>query len=128
MKDDLLKLKSDNGDYIEDVWWKYNWSAEYELSDEMIHILTLALDSFIDKVYFEYENLNEKELLHCFREEVKILEKICSWLERDAFYDYGGLNDYFISIVSCFDFFVREKYMNDVESVYDCINGKPFKK
>ena len=129
MREKLLGLKSTvNNDIMEDVWWKYNWSAYNLLSEDTIHKLSEALDYFIDTVYKDYELYTEEKLLHDIKMQVQQLCIIYPDLLEDGMglYDYGGLNDYFVDIVSCFPFYVKEKYRSDIECLYDCINGKPF--
>ena len=53
------------------------------------------------------------------------LYKIHFPLREDDFgiYDYGGLNDFFIDIVENFQFYKREKYRNETDMLFDCLNG-----
>ena len=129
MKDKLLTLKStENRSMMQDVWWKYNWSADNQLPDAMIRKLSESLDMFIDIVYQDYELYTEEKLAMHIKAQVRELCKICPQLLQDnlGLYDYGGLNDYFINVIECFPFYIKDKYRNNNECLYDCINGKPF--
>ena len=127
MRDDLIKMKSNmKMSSVNDVWWKYNWSADYELPEEMVKILSMALDDFLDRIYNDYYKYSEELLLEEFKNEVKLLCCIYSDLLNDGagLYDYGGLNDFFIDIIEKFPFYKKAKYRGESNMLYDCIEGK----
>lgn len=128
MKDKLLLLKSTNNKSIHDrIWWTYNYSAyqENQISVEIAEKLSESLDSFIDEIYVNYENITEEQLHKMMKSQVERLSKIHFSLCEDdlGLYDYGGLNSFFIDIVENFQFYKREKYRNEMDMLFDCLNG-----
>lgn len=126
MRDKLLELKSTADKTIaEDIWWKYNWALddENQLADDIIAELTESLDDFIDILYRDYMLYTEETLSLHIKKQVYVMIGIYPrLLEDDAgLYDYGGLNDFFLSIFMCFPFYREDKYKNDVETIYDFI-------
>lgn len=133
MRDKLLKLKSTANKIIaEDIWWKYNWALddESQLSDDVVAKLTESLDSFIDTLYRNYPVFTEEMLSNHIRKQIDTMVAIYPPLLDDCagFYDYGGLNDFFLQVFMCFPFCKETKYKNNVEAIYDFINGLPFDK
>ena len=66
MKDKLLLLKSANDKSIHDrIWWTYNYGAyqENQISVEIAEKLSESLDSFIDEIYVNYENIDRKSVV-----------------------------------------------------------------
>lgn len=131
MKDKLLLLKSTNNKSIHDrIWWTYNYGAyqENQISVEVAEKLSESLDSFIDEIYVNYENITEEQLHKMMKSQVERLSKIHFPLCEDdlGLYDYGGLNDFFIDIVENFQFYKREKYRNEIDMLFDCLNGTPY--
>lgn len=127
MRDDLIKMKSNiKLSPVNDVWWKYNWSANYELPEDMVKILTMVLDDFLDKIYKDYDKYSEELLLEEFKNVVKVLCCIYPDLLNDGMglYDYGGLNVFFIDVIEKFHFYKKAKYINGCNIIYDCIEGK----
>ena len=131
MKDKLLLLKSTNNKSIHDrIWWIYNYGAyqENQISVEIAEKLSESLDSFIDEIYVNYENITEEQLHKMMKSQVERLSKIHFPLCKDdlGLYDYGGLNSFFIDIVENFQFYKREKYRNEIDMLFDCLNGTPY--
>lgn len=131
MKDKLLLLKSTNNKSIHDrIWWTYNYGAyqENQISVEIAEKLSESLDSFIDEIYVNYENITEEQLHKMMKCQAEKLYKIHFPLCEDdlGIYDYGGLNDFFIDIVENFQFYKREKYRNETDMLFDCLNGMPY--
>lgn len=131
MKDKLLLLKSANDKSIHDrIWWTYNYGAyqENQISVEIAEKLSESLDSFIDEIYVNYENITEEQLHKMMKSQVERLSKIHFPLCEDdlGLYDYGGLNSFFIDIVENFQFYKREKYRNEIDMLFDCLNGTPY--
>lgn len=131
MKDKLLLLKSTNNKSIHDrIWWTYNYGAyqENQISVEIAEKLSESLDSFIDEIYVNYENITEEQLHKMMKSQVERLSKIHFPLCEDdlGLYDYGGLNSFFIDIVENFQFYKREKYRNEIDMLFDCLNGTPY--
>ena len=131
MKDKLLLLKSTNNKSIHDrIWWTYNYGAyqENQISVEIAEKLSESLDSFIDEIYVNYENITEEQLHKMMKSQVERLSKIHFPLCEDdlGLYDYGGLNNFFIDIVENFQFYKREKYRNEIDMLFDCLNGTPY--
>lgn len=123
MKDKLLLLKSANDKSIHDrIWWTYNYGAyqENQISVEIAEKLSESLDSFIDEIYVNYENITEEQLHKMMKSQVERLSKIHFPLCEDdlGLYDYGGLNRFFIDIVENFQFYKREKYRNEIDMPY----------
>ncbi|MBQ8780852.1 MAG: hypothetical protein IJZ72_04190 [Oscillospiraceae bacterium] len=130
MKDKLLLLKSENNKSVHDrIWWTYNYSAyeENQISVEIAEKLSKSLDCFIDEIYVKYECITEEQLHRMMKFQAEKLYKIHFPLSEDdmGLYDYGGLNDFFISIAENFQFYDREKYLNEKNMLFDCLNGVP---
>lgn len=132
MKDKLLLLKSTANKSCHDrIWWTYNFGAatENQMSDKVALKLSECLDSFIDEIYENYEQLTEEQLHLRMKAQVETLCQIYPMLLDDTWglYDYGGLNDFFIDIMECFWFYEKSTYRNERETLFDCLNGEPMK-
>ena len=130
MKGRLLLLKSTNNKSIHDrIWWTYNYGADEEnqISVEIAEKLSKSLDYFIDEIYINYECVTEEQLHKMMKCQVEKLYKIHFPLSEDdmGIYYYGGLNDFFLDIVENFKFYKREKYRNETDMLFDCLNGVP---
>ena len=116
MKAKLLLLKSANSQSLhERIWWTYKFNSWEEIPNSTTKKLSKSLDSSLDQVYEKYEELTEEQLHLMMKCQVEELQKIYEPLLDDeiGLYDYGGLNDFFIDIVECFPFYVKEKYRSD---------------
>ncbi|MBR1702609.1 MAG: hypothetical protein IJ716_11710 [Lachnospiraceae bacterium] len=126
MKEDLRKLKDKK--IYEDIWWKYNWNSDTLLKADSLFEMNHILDALIEELYQKYDSLNEEALLVKLQETVYALMKVEPDMlaneNEGGLYDYGGLNAFFLSIVACFPFYVKEKYMNDTDMLYDCIYNR----
>lgn len=130
MRDELLRLKSTANKSCHDrIWWTYNYGAwsDNQIPEHVAEELSESLDRFIDKVYENYEQFTEEQLHLQMKVQVEELCMIYPTLMEDeeGLYDYGGLNDFFIDIVQSFSFYEKEKYRNDVDMLFDCLNGEP---
>lgn len=130
MRDKLLLLKSTINKSCHDrIWWTYNYGAESDnqIPNYVEQKLSESLNQFIDEVYENYEQITEEKLHLQMKVQVEKLCLIYPMLmeNEEGLYDYGGLNDFFIDIVQCFFFYDKKKYRNDVDMLFDCLNGKP---
>jgi len=105
---DLLAIKE--GRDVFNAIWSYDLHSDTKIDEETWHKANKLLNSLLDEVIKEKATITEHQVNSLFAKTVLELETLLgdSPLHDDGIYEYGGLNCFFVNIMTSLKFPVKK--------------------